>query len=61
MTNDDPVTIIGSFNYIGPANLTNDEIIMVIGDLDEPDPDRRAGKLFSPNMRAMESLKLLLI
>ncbi|MGH1368791.1 MAG: phospholipase D-like domain-containing protein [Maritimibacter sp.] len=37
MTIDDTLTIIGSFNYTGPANLTNDENIMVFGDLDLPD------------------------
>lgn len=42
MTIDDEVTIIGSFNYTGPANMTNDENIVVIGDLDERDPDARA-------------------
>ncbi len=44
MTIDDQVTIIGSFNYTGPANLTNDENIVVIGDLDEADPARRAAQ-----------------
>jgi phosphatidylserine/phosphatidylglycerophosphate/cardiolipin synthase-like enzyme len=41
MTIDDQLTIIGSFNYTGPANLTNDENIIVLGDLDETDPAKR--------------------
>lgn len=36
MVIDDALTIIGSFNYTGPANLLNDENIMVLGDLDLP-------------------------
>lgn len=35
------MTIIGSFNYTGPANLTNDENIIVLGDLDETDATKR--------------------
>lgn len=38
MTIDRKLTIIGSFNYTGPANLTNDENIIVLGDLDTTDP-----------------------
>ncbi|MDA5094035.1 phospholipase D-like domain-containing protein [Aliiroseovarius sp. KMU-50] len=38
MVIDDDVTVIGSFNYTGPANKSNDENIMVIGDGDETDP-----------------------
>ena len=41
MTIDDQLTIVGSFNYTGPANLTNDENIIVIGDLGETDPIKR--------------------
>ena len=41
MTIDDRLTIIGSFNYTGPANLTNDENIVILGDLDETDPVKR--------------------
>ncbi len=36
MVIDDALTILGSFNYTGPANLVNDENIMVLGDLDLP-------------------------
>ena len=36
MTIDDEITIFGSFNYTGPANLSNDENILVVGDLEEP-------------------------
>jgi phosphatidylserine/phosphatidylglycerophosphate/cardiolipin synthase-like enzyme len=32
MVIDDEITIIGSFNYTGPANLLNDENIIVLGD-----------------------------
>ncbi|MCG8393445.1 MAG: phospholipase D-like domain-containing protein [Pseudomonadales bacterium] len=35
MTIDDKLTIWGSFNYTGPANKTNDENILIIGDLEE--------------------------
>jgi phosphatidylserine/phosphatidylglycerophosphate/cardiolipin synthase-like enzyme len=35
MVIDDHLVIAGSFNYTGPANKTNDENILVIGDLDE--------------------------
>lgn len=38
MVLDDAVTIIGSFNYTGPANAVNDENIVVLGDLDTTDP-----------------------
>lgn len=36
MVIDDSVTIVGSFNYTAPANLTNDENILVLGDADHP-------------------------
>ena len=36
MVIDDALTIVGSFNYTGPANLVNDENIIVLGDLDLP-------------------------
>lgn len=35
MTIDDQLTIFGSFNYTGPANRSNDENILIVGDLDE--------------------------
>jgi phosphatidylserine/phosphatidylglycerophosphate/cardiolipin synthase-like enzyme len=35
---DKELVIIGSFNYTGPANLLNDENIIVIGDLVENSP-----------------------
>ena len=35
MVIDDSVTIVGSFNYTAPANLTNDENILVLGDADD--------------------------
>ena len=38
MVLDNALTIIGSFNYTGPANLVNDENIVVLGDLDATDP-----------------------
>jgi phosphatidylserine/phosphatidylglycerophosphate/cardiolipin synthase-like enzyme len=34
MVIDDSLTIFGSFNYTGPANKTNDENILIVGDLD---------------------------
>lgn len=34
MSIDDQLSIFGSFNYTGPANLLNDENILIIGDLD---------------------------
>ncbi|MFC1785678.1 phospholipase D-like domain-containing protein [Candidatus Neomarinimicrobiota bacterium] len=37
MVIDKQVIIAGSFNYTGPANTTNDENILVIGDLDSID------------------------
>ena len=40
MTIDDALTIVGSFNYTGPANLTNDENIVVLGNLALTDPDK---------------------
>ncbi len=44
MTIDDQLTIIGSFNYTGPANLTNDENIIVIGNLGETDPTAKSAQ-----------------
>ncbi len=44
MTIDDQLTIIGSFNYTGPANLTNDENIIVIGNLGETDPAAKSAQ-----------------
>lgn len=34
MVIDEQLIVAGSFNYTGPANLTNDENIVIIGDLD---------------------------
>ena len=34
MVLDDQIVIAGSFNYTGPANLLNDENIIILGDLD---------------------------
>lgn len=34
MVLDDEVVIAGSFNYTGPANMLNDENIIILGDLD---------------------------
>src|SRR5262249_8653813 len=39
MVLDERVTIVGSFNYTGPAATLNDENIIVLGDLEEADPD----------------------
>ena len=38
MVIDDAVTIFGSFNYTGPANKSNDENILIVGDINETDP-----------------------
>ncbi len=38
MVIDGKVTIVGSFNYTGPANMLNDENIIVIGSHDESTP-----------------------
>ncbi len=37
MVIDDHTTIFGSFNYTGPANSSNDENIVVVGDSEETD------------------------
>ena len=42
MTIDDSLTIVGSFNYTEPANLYNDENIVVLGDLENPTPGQKA-------------------
>ncbi|KAA3621018.1 MAG: phospholipase [Bacteroidetes bacterium] len=39
MVIDEQLVIAGSFNYTGPANLLNDENILIIGDLDSVDQD----------------------
>lgn len=41
MVIDDQLTIFGSFNYTGPANTSNDENILIVGDLDESDAAAR--------------------
>lgn len=45
MVLDDGLTIIGSYNYTGPANLVNDENIIVLGDLDLPDGAARDAQI----------------
>lgn len=42
MVIDDSLTVVGSFNYTGPANLLNDENIIVLGDLENPTPEQKA-------------------
>jgi phosphatidylserine/phosphatidylglycerophosphate/cardiolipin synthase-like enzyme len=44
MTIDDSLSIFGSFNYTGPANKSNDENIVVIGDLDETNDSAKAAQ-----------------
>ncbi|MBN2139883.1 MAG: hypothetical protein JW718_02650 [Desulfovibrionaceae bacterium] len=44
MVIDRQVIIAGSFNYTGPANLLNDENILVIGDHGASDPTARANQ-----------------
>ena len=41
MVIDDSVTIIGSFNYTAPANLTNDENIIILGDDNAPTANQK--------------------
>lgn len=41
MVIDESVTIAGSFNYTGPANLFNDENIVVLGDDENPSDNQR--------------------
>ena len=42
MTIDDAVTIFGSFNYTEPANKSNDENILIVGDADTEDAATKA-------------------
>jgi phosphatidylserine/phosphatidylglycerophosphate/cardiolipin synthase-like enzyme len=44
MVIDQRLTIIGSFNYTGPANTLNDENVIVIGDLEEARPDAQTAQ-----------------
>ena len=44
MTIDDMVSIFGSFNYTGPANKSNDENILIIGDKEEGSTQAIAGQ-----------------
>lgn len=41
MVIDESVTIVGSFNYTKPANLLNDENIVVLGDDEDPSDNQR--------------------
>ena len=41
MTIDDQLTILGSFNYTKPANQSNDENIVIIGDIEETSQEIR--------------------
>jgi phosphatidylserine/phosphatidylglycerophosphate/cardiolipin synthase-like enzyme len=44
MVIDERLVIIGSFNYTAPATTLNDENIIVLGDLEETDPDAEAAQ-----------------
>ncbi|BCJ45907.1 phospholipase [Actinoplanes ianthinogenes] len=44
MVIDRKLTIIGSFNYTAPAATLNDENIVVLGDLEETNPDAQAAQ-----------------
>lgn len=44
MVIDERLVIAGSFNYTAPANTLNDENIVVLGDLEETDPDAEAAQ-----------------
>ncbi len=47
MVIDDELCIFGSFNYTKPANQSNDENILIVGDLDETrvNPKKRQGRI----------------
>ncbi|MEM9349472.1 MAG: phospholipase D-like domain-containing protein [Pseudomonadota bacterium] len=42
MVIDDKLTIFGSFNYTKPANKSNDENILVVGDIEDARPEAQA-------------------
>jgi len=44
MVIDERLLIVGSFNYTAPATTLNDENIIVIGDLEETDPEAEAAQ-----------------
>lgn len=44
MVIDERLVIAGSFNYTAPATTLNDENILVLGDLEETDPDAEAAQ-----------------
>jgi phosphatidylserine/phosphatidylglycerophosphate/cardiolipin synthase-like enzyme len=44
MVVDERLVIAGSFNYTAPATMLNDENIIVLGDLEETDPDAEAAQ-----------------
>jgi phosphatidylserine/phosphatidylglycerophosphate/cardiolipin synthase-like enzyme len=44
MVIDNRLTIVGSFNYTGPATTLNDENLLVIGDLEEDAPAAEAAQ-----------------
>jgi phosphatidylserine/phosphatidylglycerophosphate/cardiolipin synthase-like enzyme len=44
MVIDERLTIVGSFNYTEPGTTLNDENIIVLGDLEETDPDAEAAQ-----------------
>ena len=48
MVIDERLSSPGSFNYTEPATTLNDENIVVIGDLEETDPDAEAASGSSP-------------
>jgi phosphatidylserine/phosphatidylglycerophosphate/cardiolipin synthase-like enzyme len=41
---DERLLIVGSFNYTAPATTLNDENILVLGDLEETDPEAEAAQ-----------------
>jgi phosphatidylserine/phosphatidylglycerophosphate/cardiolipin synthase-like enzyme len=44
MVIDERLLIVGSFNYTAPATTLNDENILVLGDLEETDPEAEAAQ-----------------
>ena len=56
MVIDERLVIAGSFNYTAPATTLNDENIIVLGDLEETDRDRRGGP--TPDRRRSRSAEI---
>ena len=57
---DDQLSIFGSFNYTKPANRSNDENIVIIGNLDETEvsKQRKQEKLASGAREEIDRINL---